>query len=279
MDNFSSGVSKIGEKIVSDFVEGDLQHYQKCLQATQGIDAVIHLAAKGNVSESIKKPEENFRNNAYGTLNILRASAQNGISKFILASTGGALMGNCKLPVSEDSIPSPISPYGASKLASEGYCHAFSCIHKMQMKILRFSNVYGPLSAHKTGIVNTVMEKIIQQKAICIFGDGKSTRDFIYVEDLCSGILKALENNDDGCKIFHLGTGIETSILELINKIIKTTHSNNIKINFADHRIGEVSQNFACFKKAKDVLNFNPTVTLEDGLKRTWSWYYQLFKS
>ena len=112
---------------------------------------VIHLAAKGNVADSINNPDENFQNNVQGTFNILKACAKNGVIKFILASTGGALMGNCELPVNESSVPKPISPYGASKLACEGYCQAFSHIHDINIKTIfkaRFFQRFYPIGSY-----------------------------------------------------------------------------------------------------------------------------------
>ena len=204
LDNFSNGDSGYDHSKTNNVIIGDIRDYNFCEEATRDIDAVIHLAAKGNVADSINNPDENFQNNVQGTFNILKACAKNGVIKFILASTGGALMGNCELPVNESSVPKPISPYGASKLACEGYCQAFSHIHDININILRFANVYGPYSLNKVGLVNTVMRNISNKEPIIVYGDGSSTRDFIYVDDLCRGIIQALHHNNKGCDVFHL---------------------------------------------------------------------------
>lgn len=275
LDNFSNGNSGFDHRKIKNLLNGDIKDYKFCEEATRDMDAVIHLAAKGNVADSIKNPDENFQNNVEGTFNILKACTKNGVEKFILASTGGALMGNCELPVNENSIPKPISPYGASKLACEGYCHAFSHIYGMDITILRFANVYGPFSSHKIGLVNSVMNKISKNEPIVIYGDGSSTRDFIYVDDLCDGILKALMKRKKGCDVFHLGTGIETSILNLTKTLVRTSRKDNIVIKHVDERVGEIRKNVTSFSSAKNNLDFNPETTLEQGISKTWDWYIE----
>jgi UDP-glucose 4-epimerase len=279
LDNFSNGDSGFDHSKTNNVIIGDIRDYNFCEEATRDIDAVIHLAAKGNVADSIKNPDENFQNNVKGTFNILKACEKNGVNKFILASTGGALMGNCELPVNESSVPKPISPYGASKLACEGYCQAFSHIHDININILRFANVYGPYSLNKVGLVNTVMRNISNNKPIVVYGDGSSTRDFIFVDDLCRGIIQALHHNNKGCDVFHLGTGIETSIIELINTIIRTSKKEGVSIKYFDKRLGEVLNNFSSPNKAKEKLNFLPSTNLDLGVQKTWEWHLQTFST
>lgn len=273
LDNFSNGVSGYDHSKTTNFIIGDVRDYKFCEEATRDINAVIHLAAKGNVSDSIMNPDENFQNNVQGTFNILKACAKNGVEKFILASTGGALMGNCELPVNENSVPKPISPYGASKLACEGYCQAFSHIHGIDMTILRFANVYGPYSLNKIGLVNTVMRNISNNEPIIVYGDGSSTRDFIYVDDLCKGIIQSLLKNNAGCDIFHLGTGIETTIIKLTKTLIRNSRKEKTHIKHVDERVGEIRHNVTSFAKAKKMLGFNPKTPIDQGIAKTWAWY------
>lgn len=279
IDNLSGGRSGYGRTLLPNLVQGDLKDPNICLGVTKGVDAVIHLAAKGNVVDSIENPIDNFQNNAFATLNLLNACAKNKVKKFVMASTGGALMGNCELPVNETSIPKPISPYGASKMACEGYCHAFAHIFDIEIKILRFANVYGPYSAHKKGLVNSVMKKISNNQNLVIFGDGSATRDFIYVNDLCDGIMKALGLNKTGCEIFHLGNGDQISILELVKLIIDTSNINNLEIEYHPARKGEVEKNFSSPLKARELLDFNPSTSIRSGIEKTWSWHNKQFSN
>lgn len=277
LDNFSNGNSGFDHRKIKNLLNGDIKDFKFCEEATRDMDAVIHLAAKGNVADSIKNPDENFQNNVQGTFNILKACAKNEVKKFILASTGGALMGNCELPVNENSVPKPISPYGASKLACEGYCHAFSHIHGINVTILRFANVYGPYSLNKIGLVNKVMRNISNNEPIVVYGNGSSTRDFIYVDDLCQGILKALHHKNEGCDLFHLGTGIETSITSMINTIIRASNKEGVSIKYLDKRLGEVLNNFSSPKKAKEKLDFLPSTNIDHGIQKTWEWHLRTF--
>ena len=273
IDNLSGGHSGYDRTLLPNLVQGDLKDPNICLGVTKGVDAVIHLAAKGNVVDSIEKPIDNFQNNSFATLNLLNACAKNKVKKFVMASTGGALMGNCELPVNETSIPKPISPYGASKMACEGYCHAFAHIFDIEVKILRFANVYGPYSAHKKGLVNSVMKKISNNQNLIIFGDGSATRDFIYVNDLSDGIIKALVHNKTGCEIFHLGNGAQIKIIELVKLIIDSSNKRGLEIEFHPARIGEVEKNFSSPLKARELLDFTPSTNIKSGIKKTWDWY------
>ena len=118
-------------------------------------------------------------------------------------------MGNAQPPVNEDSIPRPISPYGASKLAGEGYCSAFAEAYDMRITATRFANVVGPISAHKKGAVTVFIRALMNDTPITIYGDGEATRDFLYVDDLCRGILAAMEKNLPGFNVFHLANGFD----------------------------------------------------------------------
>ena len=143
-DNLSSGREDyLCEKNIS-FVEGDILDFDSLTSAIAGHDVVIHLAAKGNVVESINEPRVNFDTNVLGTLNCLEAANNNNVKKFLFASTGGALMGNTPPPVDEKSVPKPISPYGASKLAAEGYCSAFSVSFGLDVVIFKICKCVWP---------------------------------------------------------------------------------------------------------------------------------------
>lgn len=256
-----------------NIIIGDIKNYDICKQAVRGVDIIVHLAARGNVVDSVNDPFDNYENNVLGTFNILKAATDYGVKKIIFASTGGALMGNCELPVSEDSVPKPIAPYGASKLAGEGYCHAFANISNSSITILRFANIYGTLSMHKKGLINAIMQKIYANKNIEIYGDGNATRDFLFVEDLCIGILKAIDYKHSNSEIFHLASAKEVSTLKVAQTLLKISGNTQVKIIFKEKRKGEVENNVASYSKANKMLDFQPSISLEDGLKRCWDWF------
>lgn len=273
LDNFSRGYSNYLEGTNAEIIEGDIRNPEDISSAIQGCDSVIHLAAFGSVVESVSEPFENFEVNAHGTLNMLNESVKNNISKFIFSSTGGALIGEAQPPVNEDSPPRPISPYGASKLCGEAYCSAFAGSYNLNTISLRFANLYGPFSAHKKGAATNFMKAALKDEQPQIFGDGSATRDFLHVDDLCNGILKALTTEVEPGSVFHIASGRETSIKTLAEKILDAAGRPDLEIEYNPKRKGEVESNFAIYDLANKILGFEPEIPLEEGLKRTWGWF------
>jgi UDP-glucose 4-epimerase len=238
-----------------------------------GVSDVVHLAAYGSVVESVADPGSNFTTNVQGTLNVLRAAVNAGVRRLVFASTGGALIGDATPPVDEGSLPKPISPYGASKLCGEAYCHAFAKSYGLETVCLRFGNVYGPHSAHKKGAVTTFIKALMQEEPIVIYGDGAASRDYIHVDDLCSGIAVTLDAVIPPGSVFHLASGRETTVLKLATILREIAGRPNHPIEFRAGRRGEVMRNFATYHRAKKALGFFPKWRLEDGLAATWEWF------
>jgi UDP-glucose 4-epimerase len=270
LDNLVTGdAARLAPEV--EVVEGDVRDQDALARAAGGADAVIHLAAAGSVAESVENPLPNFEVNARGTLYTLQAAADAGVERFVFASTGGALIGDAPPPVDEGSVPRPISPYGASKLAGEGYCHAFRGSYGLNTVALRFANVYGPHSDRKKGALTAFIKRALRGEPLEIYGDGEATRDFIHVDDLCAGILAAHERRDvDG--VLHLASERETSIGELARMVLAATGS-EATVTHLDRRRGEVERNFAIARKAADVLGWHARVRLEDGIAQTVEWF------
>ena len=243
------------------------------LKNFEKIDAVIHLAAYGSVVDSVTRPKLNFKNNVISTLNILEECKKNGIQKIIFSSTGGALMGDTPPPINEETLPSPISPYGASKLACEGYCSAYASSYDMNVIILRFSNIIGPYSWHKKGVVTKFIKSILSDKTLSIYGPLNSSRDYLFVDDLCYGIEKALKSKIKGCEKIHLSSGKEVTIKKLYKKLIEISKAKNIKILRKNRRTGEVINNFSKNQKAKKILKFKVKNNFNTSLRKTWEWF------
>ena len=246
---------------------------------------VVHLAAHAGVIPSIKDPLFDFDTNALGTLNMLYASVQNKVDKFIFSSSNAPL-GNQNPPLSEEKIAKPLSPYGASKLSCEGYSSAFYDSYGLKTVILRFSNVYGPYCLHKQSVIAKFIKDGISKKELTIHGNGSQTRDFIHVDDLCHAIHQCLtalaneqltnqritNNGKSSGEIFHLGTGKETSILDLA-KLIKELFNDEIKISFAPERKGEIKRNYSDIAKAREILGFSPKISIKEGVKSVYKWF------
>ena len=240
LDNLSVGNSEYLKEFDVEFIEGDIRDANLVNQIMKKVDAVIHLAADTRVIDSIENPNYNFDVNVTGTYNLLCSARNHAVEKFVMASTGGAIVGNASLPVNEKMVPKPISPYGASKLCGEAYCSAFAGAYGMKTVCLRFSNVYGPRSYHKGSVISHFYKQIIKRAPLIIYGNGEQTRDFIYVDDLCEVIHKALFIQDGGTS-YQLGTGVETSInelVELIGHCVQNAYS--LKVENAPARKGEI---------------------------------------
>ena len=255
-----------------ELVEGDIRDADVVARALDGVDSVIHLAAFGSVVESVEDPFENFDVNVRGTLVLLRACGANGVEKFVFASTGGALMGNAPPPVDETTLPWPISPYGASKLCGEAYCHAFAGSFGLPVIALRFANAYGPVSDHKKGAVTTFIKRAFRGEPLVVYGDGSATRDFLYVDDLCDGISAAIDAPLEDA-VVHLASGKETSIEELGRLILELTGAPNTPIRYEKPRRGEIERTFAKPERAAEVLGFTPSHSLRTGMQKTVEWF------
>ncbi len=249
------------------------QDLSQPLQLDYEIKCIVHLAAAGNVVDSIVNPISNFNTNVLGTLHILELAKKLSVSKFIFSSTGGALMGNSLPPVNELTNPKPISPYGASKLACEGYINAYSTMYGFNSYILRFGNVIGPYCFHKKGVINKLFNSALTKEPFNVYGDGSSSRDYIYVKDIAKAIFNCVfQDLEESQNTFHLSTGIETSLNHLIS-IVEEVSNKKLQINYLPSRVGEVYRNFADYSKAEAQLNFQPNKNLKPIIMETLDWF------
>jgi len=275
VDNFIRGRREYLAGLEVEIIEADIRDAAALVKAFGGFGQVIHLAALGSVVESVSDPHTNFDINVRGTFNVLDAAVRGGVRKLVFSSTGGALIGNAPPPVDENSLPRPISPYGAGKLCCEAYCHAFAGSYGLATVCTRFANVYGPYSGHKTGVINRFLQRIDAGQALQIYGDGSSSRDYIHVADLCDGIYAALAHATAQSEIFHLASGRETSLRELADIMRNNAGRPDHPIEFLEARVGEVDRNFASYDHAARVLGFSPKIQLEAGLRETCDWLRQ----
>jgi UDP-glucose 4-epimerase len=272
LDNLSRGRREYLNGVDVEIVEGDIRDEAAVANALEGVETVVHLAAFGSVVESVDDPVENFDVNVRGTLVLLRAAAAASVDKLVFASTGGAIMGNKPPPVDEGTLPWPISPYGASKLCGEAYCHAFAGSFGLPVVALRFANVYGPRSDHKRGVVTNFIKQSLRGEPIVIYGDGTASRDFLYVDDLCDGIAAAVGADLDD-EVIHLASGGETMINDLARAILELTDATDTPIRYEERRRGEVERTFARPERAAELLGFVPAHSLTEGLEKTVRWF------
>jgi UDP-glucose 4-epimerase len=274
LDNLSSGDEAHLAGVDAELVKGDIRDTDALDDALGGIDAVIHLAAAGSVVGSIADPAGNFEANVVGTFRVLDAARRAGVARTVQASTGGALIGDATPPVNEESLPKPLSPYGASKLAGEGYAHAFAKTYGLRTVAVRFGNVYGPWCARKRGVLNVYFESLHNGVPLIIYGDGTASRDYVHVSDIAAALQLALENPDvPGGTVLHAASGVETPLTTLADLCRRAAGLPGHPVEFRPARPGEVGRNFASYDLAHELLGFSPTVRIEDGIPALWQWF------
>lgn len=257
----------------SQVIEADIRDADALASAARGVDAVVHLAARTGVVDSVRDPRGDTEVNVVGTLNALLAARDGGADAFVFASSGAPL-GSVDPPGHEALAPRPLSPYGASKLAGEGLCSAFAGSYGLATTALRFTNVYGPYSYHKGSVIAAFMRRVVDGHPLVVFGDGEQTRDFLYVDDLCRVVLAVLECPKTG-ELYQLGTGVETSINDLVALLADVVSDRPVTVEREPERSGEIRRAFSDIGKARRDLGYDPRTPLWDGLVCTRDWFFE----
>ena len=258
-----------------ELIVGDVLDDKLAINITKGCEMIVHFAANTGVGPSVENPRADMMTNIFGTFNYLEASRINKVSRFIFASSG-APIGEADPPIHEELAPHPVSPYGASKLAGEGYCSAYKKTFNLDTVILRFGNVYGPGSIHKSSVVAKFIQKALAGEVLEIYGDGNQTRDFIFIDDLIDAIILSLTSDDIGGEIFQISSNKETAIEDLKNIIVAELINRGIKNTIIKNvlkRVGDVKRNYSDTAKAKKKLGWKPRVQLKVGISRTVSYF------
>lgn len=254
----------------SDIMTGDVRDSDAVARAAQECRYVVHLAAQSGVPASLADPLRDHDINVRGTLNTLIAARDADVDGFVLASSSAPL-GDVDPPAHEGLVPRPKSPYGASKLAGEGYCAAFAGSFGLPTVALRFTNVYGPFSYHKGSVVASFCKAASAGERMTVYGDGSQTRDYIYVDDLCRGIAQAMTSGVAGV-VAHLGSGIETDVLTVAREVASRFGHDQEPVH-EPPRPGDIEHTFADISYARAAFGFDPRTTLGEGLDRTAQWF------
>jgi UDP-glucose 4-epimerase len=263
-----------GEHI--ELVAGDITDADLALRAAGGADVIVHFAANTGVMPSVEDPRADCMSNVVGTLNYLEAARCCGVGRFVFASSGGTVIGEAEPPIHEEMVPHPVAPYGASKLAGEGYCSAYFQTFGIETVALRFGNVYGPLSGHKNSVVARFIKRAMDGEMLEIYGDGTQTRDFIYVEDLIRAVRLSATVDGAGGEVFQIATSAETTVQELTDRLLPALAAagiEDVEVRKTAARRGEVNRNYADTSKARRKLGWKAEVGLDEGLGRTVDWF------
>jgi len=260
-------------------VKGDIRHMDDVRSVIEGADVIIHLAANTGVEPSIEDPVYDVESNVIGTFNVfnaVRESADNAASPHIVFASSNAPLGAVELPASEKSPVRPLSPYGASKLAGEGYVSAFAESFGLNTVALRFGNVYGPGSLHKGSVVAKFIRRSVNGQSLEIYGDGQQSRDFIYIGDLVKAIIKAATTINVAGETFQISPGTETCIADITDNICNILESRGVErpdIIFGEKRKGDMQKNYSDVSKARIHLGWEAQMPLTDGLETTIDWF------
>ncbi|MFD2670720.1 NAD-dependent epimerase/dehydratase family protein [Marinicrinis sediminis] len=270
IDNLSTG-HKENVTIPHHFYELDITD-SKCEEVFRSVqfDVVVHLAAQTNVHTSIEHPYQDTHANISGLVHMLELSSKHHVRRFMLASSAAVYGNSSQLPLQEDHLCDPLSPYGMNKLLGEYYTQKWKQIYQLSSLCFRFSNVYGPrqTSSAEGGVISIFMDRLQRNEEIQVYGDGEQTRDFIYVEDVADAIFKGAKSTAEG--VLNLSTNSETSINELLEKLsqFKTIH----QTSYLDPKPGDIYQSRLDNRQIVKTLDWVPLYDLDKGLKKTFEW-------
>ena len=281
LDNLETGsLQNIQAHIDShkiNFIQGSICHFETCLTATKNQDIILHQAALGSVPRSIINPLATHETNVTGFVNILEAARKNQVKRIVYASSSSVYGDDLHMPKEENIVGNPLSPYAVSKKANELYAAVFATTYQMEIIGLRYFNVFGPKqnpAGPYAAVIPIFIDKLLQHTAPTIFGDGNNTRDFTYVKNVIQANLLAAFTEDKEAvnQVYNIAYGATTSLNRLYELIAKDLGS-DVKVTYGDKRPGEIKDSFASIEKAKTKLGYKPSVSLEEGIQKTISWY------
>jgi UDP-N-acetylglucosamine/UDP-N-acetyl-alpha-D-glucosaminouronate 4-epimerase len=272
LDNFSTGNRANLEGLDVEVVEGELRSYERVHNAVRDTEVVYHLGALGSVPRSVQDPLTSSAVNVEGTLNVLLAARDEGVRRVVYSSSSSVYGSRAALPAHENAAPDPLSPYGVAKLAAERYCISFSRVYeRFETVVVRYFNVFGPAqspSSQYAAVVPVFITAIADARPVTIEGDGEQRRDFTYVENVVAGTLRAGDTPGVSGRIFNLAASAPASVNELADTI-GSILGKPVERLAAPPRAGDIRDSWADISAARDTLGYEPTVGLEEGLRRT----------
>ena len=281
LDNFSTGRRENLKQFINDIevVEGDIRSLSTVYRAVDGIDFVLHQAALPSVQRSVEDPITTNEVNITGTLNVLIASRDRNVKRVVFASSSSIYGNNNVLPKQENMKTDPLSPYAAAKLTGEKYCKVFSEVYGLSTIVLRYFNVFGPRqdpSSQYSAVIPRFINLMKEHKNPTIYGDGEQSRDFTFIKNVVRANLLACKKIDLNHEVFNCACQKQISVNQLVNslnEILKT----NIKPKHEKARSGEVRHSLADVSKARSLLNYNPEINFDQGLKKTVDWFTTIY--
>ena len=260
-----------------EIVQGDFRNPTLVKEALENVKCVYHLISTTTPASSVTDPIFDVQTNLVPTLELLKLAAEQNIKRIVFPSSGGTVYGVVsQLPVPEVHSTNPISPHGIVKLAIEKYLDWFHHMYGVQYSILRVANPYGPgqdpLRGH--GLISALLWRLAHNEPIEIWGDGQIVRDYVYVDDVAKAVIMAAED-EQPAQLFNVGSGSGVSIRQLIERIFEVTgHETSVK--YGESRAFDVPVSVLSIDKIEQAIGWQPTTSLEDGIRKTWDWIQQL---
>jgi len=270
-DNFSSGKRVNLATIPSaEVVEADVRDYATLEKACDGVDVVFHEAAIVSVPYSVAHPDESHDVNIGGTLNVLRAAKARGVKRVVFACSAAVYGDNPEVPKKESMAPEPISPYGIEKITGEYYMQVWAKLYGVEAVSLRYFNVFGPRqdpTSPYSGVISIFVNRVLAGQPVTIFGDGKQTRDFVYVENVVDANIRAATRASVSGRAYNVACGAQITLNELLAIIAKIA-GKEVKPTYAAPRDGDIRESIAEIARARAELGYEPKVGVEEGLRR-----------
>ncbi len=272
LDNFSTGNRDNLEGLDVEIVEGELRSYERVHNAVRGVEVVFHLGALGSVPRSVQDPLTSSAVNIEGTLNVLLAARDEGVRRVVYSSSSSVYGTRRDLPVTEETPPDPLSPYGVAKLAAERYCVSFSRVYEsFESVVLRYFNVFGPRQSpfsQYAAAIPLFVTNIAEGRPVTIDGDGEQSRDFTYVENVVDATLRAAHAPAASGQIVNVSAGAPVTVNQ-VAETIGAVLGKPVARTFAPPRAGDIRASWADGSRARELLGYEPQVGLEEGLRRT----------
>jgi len=279
IDNLSSGrlenIKHNMDKKDFRLAKVDIRDYDSVKKLVKDVDAVFHEAAVVSVTRSVENPFLTNDVNVTGTLNLLKASVDSGVKRFVYASSSSVYGETKTLPKHEGLAPQPISPYAVSKMAAERYCLVFHEVYGLETVCLRYFNVYGPRQKYGpySGVISIFINRLLNDEPPIIFGDGEQTRDFTHVQNVVQASKLALNKSGAVGEVFNIAAGVATTVNELASMLLEIMDKTYLKPVYTSPRPGDIRHSYADVTKAKKVLGYHPTFSLKEGLSQLVKWY------
>jgi len=259
------------------FVRGDIRNHRTVKRVIKDVDAVFNEAAIVGIPRSTENPILANDVNVGGTLALLEACLESNVTRFVQASSASIYGDTETLPIEETFCPNPVSPYAVAELASENYARVFHSIYGLETVCLRYFNVYGPRQSPNvhSGVIPIFMSQLIDNKQPTIFGNGKQTRDFVYVEDVVEANMLAITKKKAAGETFNIATGVPSSLNDLARNLQNEMTKQHLKPIYKPSRKGDVRFSYASIEKARRVLGYEPRYDLRRGIAKLCKWFME----